>query len=217
MRLYSKILGMLLLCGVGFVAHGQSQRSSVAPKEEYYIMHDSQMDNLADPYMPKLAVKSNLLYMASTTINGSLEFGLAKHWSMDLTAAYNPFKLQNEGTNQVWFVQPELRYWLCQRFERHFVGLHGIYGAYNVGQVDFLTTTFKTHRYKGTAFGAGISYGYHAPIGRRWAVELSVGAGFMRLDYDKYRCVECDDYIGSKKVNYFGPTKAAITLVYMIK
>ncbi len=184
------------------------------PKTEYSFIPYDRMNKL---YMPKFGIKTNLLTWATTTPNAALEFSLAKKWTLDITAAYNPFQLEAGGINLLWYVQPELRYWFCQRFEKHFIGLHGIYGQYNIGDVDFLTTTFQDYRYKGWGAGAGISYGYHLPMAKRWAWEFTVGMGYVYLQYDKYRCYECDEYLGKKGKHYFGPTKAGISLIYMIK
>lgn len=32
-------------------------------------------------------------------------------------------------------VQPEFRYWLCERFNGHFFGVHGLGGEYNIAKV----------------------------------------------------------------------------------
>ncbi len=168
-------------------------------------------------YLPQAAFKFNALYGATAMPNISVEFGLGRKWTFDATIAFNPFKLSREGINRIWFTQPELRYWPCQRFEKHFVGLHGIYGQYNIGQLNFLPPTFHEHIYKGYAVGAGVSYGYHLPIGGRWSMEFSVGLGYIYLDYDKFLCQGCDQFIGRKSNHYVGPTKAAVSFIWMIK
>jgi hypothetical protein len=210
--------GKIILLLVAFLAtQARAQKSPIAPKREVYIVRGSEVDDLRVPYLPKLAVQTNLLYWAAATPNVALEFGLAKRWSVALGAAYNPFQLQKGGTNQIWFTQPEFRYWFCQRFENHFVGVHAIYGGFNIGQVGFLSDTLVDHRYKGAAYGAGIAWGYHLPTRGRWAWEFSLGAGYVVVDYDKYNCAECDDLEESKKHRWLGPTKAAVTLMYIIK
>ena len=40
----------------------------------------------------KIALKSNLLYDATTTMNLGLEFGLARKWTLDVPVNYNPWK-----------------------------------------------------------------------------------------------------------------------------
>ena len=47
-------------------------------------------------YGQKFAVKSNLLYDATATINLGVEVGLAKKWSLDLSGNYNGWKLGDE-------------------------------------------------------------------------------------------------------------------------
>jgi len=180
-----------------------------------YIL--SPYERTTNQYLPKIGIKTNLLYLATASPNLSVEFGLAPKWTLDASVVFNPFQLQKGGVNRFWFVQPEVRYWFCQRFEKHFIGLHGIYGRFNIGEVDFLTTTFKDHRYRGWGGGAGISYGYHLPVAKRWALEFTVGAGVVYYEYDKFRCYGCDQFEGRKTGMYFGPTKAGISLIYMIK
>jgi len=168
-------------------------------------------------YLPKFAIKTNLLYLATTSLNVAAEFALAPKWTFDASVVYNPFRLQKGGINQFWFVQPEARYWFCQRFERHFLGIHGIGGQFNIGNVAFLTETFEDHRYRGWGAGGGLSYGYHLPMGERWGWEFTLGVGYVYLEYDKFRCHGCDELLGRKNRHYVGPTKAGISLIYMIR
>jgi hypothetical protein len=210
---FLSIFTYTILCTV-FLA--SAQVSADMQQSDLVVVKSDGANVIEDPYLPKFAIKSNLLYMATTTMNASAEFGIGRRWTADLSVGYNPFKLQEVGMNQLWFAQPELRYWFCQRFERHFIGLHAIYGEYNIGPVTFLTDTFKQYRYKGRSVGAGISWGYHTPISKRWALETSLGVGYVKLDYDKHDCYECDKIVESRDRNYFGPTKAAVSLIFMI-
>lgn len=52
--------------------------------------------NTANSYAQKVAVKTNLLYDATTTMNLGLEIGLGKKWSLDLSGNYNPWKFDDE-------------------------------------------------------------------------------------------------------------------------
>ena len=84
-----------------------------------------------------IAVKTNLLYWSSTTPNLSLEFGLGKRTTLDLTGAYNPWTLNKDKNKKIkhWMVMPEFRYWLCERYNGHFFGLHSGYAFYNISGV----------------------------------------------------------------------------------
>lgn len=73
------------------------------------------------------------------------------------------------------------------------------------------------YRYEGWGAGGGISYGYSFYLGKRWSLEANIGVGYVRLHYDKYDCVKCGEKVGTESRNYFGPTKAGISLIYIIK
>ena len=105
--------------------------------------------NTANSYAQKVAVKTNLLYDATTTMNLGLEIGLGKKWSLDLSGNYNPWKFDDETRLRHWGVQPELRYWLCEKFNGHFLGLHGHYAKYNVGGMSFLSDTWSATAIRG--------------------------------------------------------------------
>ena len=168
-------------------------------------------------YAQRVAIKSNLLYDATTTMNLGLEIGLAPKWSLDLSANYNPWKFNDETRLRHWGVQPEFRYWFCEKFKGHFLGLHGHYAKYNMGGMSFLSDNMEHHRYQGHLWGAGISYGYQWLLSARWSMEAVLGVGYARLDHSKYPCVTCGSLQKSGKKNYFGPTKAAINIIYIIK
>ena len=163
--------------------------------------------NTGNSYAQKVAVKTNLLYDATTTMNLGLEIGLGKKWSLDLSGNYNPWKFDDET---------RLRYWLCEKFNGHFLGLHGHYAKYNVGGMSFLSDNMERHRYQGHLWGGGISYGYQWLLGSRWSMEAVLGVGYARLDHSKYPCATCGSLQKSEKKNYFGPTKAAINILYMV-
>ena len=169
----------------------------------------------------KWAVKTILLYDATSTLNLGVEFGLGQRWTLDISGNYNPWTFSGNRKMKHWLVQPEVRWWSCTRFSGHFVGLHAHGGGYNWGGMLPWAirpgSDLRDHRYQGWLVGAGVSYGYHWVLGNRWGLEATVGVGYAYLDYDKYPCAKCGRKIGSASEHYFGPTKAGITLIFMIK
>ena len=172
-------------------------------------------------YLPAWAVKTNLLYDATRTLNLGVEFGLARRWTLDVSGNYNPWTFSENRKMKHWLVQPEVRWWSCTRFSGHFMGLHALGGGYNWGGMlpwgIRPGAGLRGHRYQGWLVGAGVSYGYHWVLGNRWGLEATVGAGYAYLDYDKYPCAKCGRKIGRETQHYFGPTKAGITLIFMVK
>ncbi len=103
--------------------------------------------SVQESYAQKWAVKSNLLYDATASINLGVETALAKKWTFDLSGNWNPFEFSDNKKWKHWFVQPEVRYWTCNRFGGHFFAAHLWGGQYNVGNIsglpDFLGTNFS--------------------------------------------------------------------------
>ena len=173
----------------------------------------------------QVAVKTNLLYGAYTaTPNMGLEIRLAKASTLDIGVGYNPWNLNGSTANNKklvhWLGQVEYRHWLCQRFTGHFFGVHALGTQFNIAGHELpllLEKGSKNYRYQGYGYGGGISYGYNFFLGKRWGLEATIGMGYARLHYDKYDCVKCGAKIGADVKNYFGPTKAGISLVYIIK
>lgn len=166
----------------------------------------------------KVAVKTNLLYDVTTTLNLGAEFRLAPKWTLDVSGNYNPFHFKNDKKMKHWLVQPEARYWLCEAFNGHFFALHALGGQFNVAGMDLgIFPSFKNNRYQGWMVGAGIGYGYQFVLGKHWNLGFEIGAGWIHADYDKYECPHCGEWKGSDKKDYFGVTKAAVSLIYIIK
>ncbi len=168
-----------------------------------------------------LAIKNNLLYDATTTLNLGVEIGFGEKTSLEVMGGYNPWTLNKTDHKKIKhvMVMPEFRYWFCENFNGHFVGAHTGYAFYNIGgvQLPHIAKPMKEHRYQGWATGLGIAYGYQWVIGKRWNLEASIGAGWVYTRYDKYQCVECGRFRGTDDYHYFGPTKAAISFIYIIK
>lgn len=173
----------------------------------------------------QVSVKTNALYGAYTyTPNLGLEFGLGHKSTLDLGAGYNFWKKDGTADNNKklvhWLAQAEYRYWTCQKFNGHFFGIHALGTQYNISQHE-LPLLFgkgsKDYRFQGWGAGGGISYGYQWILGKRWNLEANIGVGYVYLQYDKYECKKCGTKLGSEHRNYFGPTKAGISLIYIIK
>lgn len=171
----------------------------------------------------ELALKTNLIADALLNPNLGIEAGLAPKWSLDVTAELNAWTLSHDRRWKHWVIQPELRYWLCDRLAGHFLGLHVQGGQYNIGGIDgmvnFLGTDarkLRDTRYQGWFAGAGIAYGYAWILNLHWNLEAEIGIGYAYTRYDRFRCAGCGKKIESDKAhNYVGPTKVALNLVYV--
>jgi hypothetical protein len=177
-----------------------------------------------------VAVKTNLLTYATTTLNLGLEIELSPKWTLDLPVNYNnwgvfvPGVFESNSKVRISMIQPEARYWFCQKFYGHFVGLHGFLGDISmVG--DFAKMGLEDNRRYVTDsfYGAGLSYGYHWMINKRLSIEATFGIGHVSGKYvectDKPKCTYEGDKNSKSDVDlpFIVPTKAGVSLIYIIK
>lgn len=170
-----------------------------------------------------VALKSNLFYDATSTVNVGVETRLAPKWTLDVSGNLNAWRFSQGKQWRHWLLQPEARYWLCNPYAGHFFGAHLLGGQYNFGHLnmDFNLlgsdlSKLKDYRYQGWFAGLGIAYGYTWILDRHWNLEAEIGVGYAFTRYDKFECVDCGKRVESGRThNYVGPTKAAINLVYV--
>ena len=172
---------------------------------------------------PGFALKTNLLYGAATlTPNIGVEIGIGRKTTLEIAGGWNPWKLKGSfGDNKKLvhrYIRPEFRWWTCERFNGHFFGIHAIGANFNVSQYDIPFLDFKKeYRYQGNALGGGLTYGYSLMISPVVSLEFSIGAGVLWLDYDRYDCEKCAEEKQSFTKTRFAPTKAGISLVFILK
>lgn len=163
------------------------------------------------------AIKTNLLYDLTATINLGVEFRVSDRNTIDIPFNYNAW--QFKGGDRKWkhfLVQPEFRWWLDRPFRGHFFGVHAHYALYNVKGLPF-SDNMRAHRYEGHIGGIGASYGYQWDLGRHWGMEATIGLGYAYVRYDKYECQRCSAVIKSGDRHWVGPTKLGVSLIYRIK
>lgn len=178
----------------------------------------------------KVAIKTNALYWATATPNVGMEFAMADRWTFELEGGYNPWTLNSENNMKVkhWLVSPEVRYWFCESFLGHFIGINANYSQFNVAghpllpvffnlSSDVPETDLRTSRIEGWAAGAGLTYGYAFPIARRWNLELTGGFGIWYSEYDQYESRKCGLFQQAVQKYALGPTALGISFIYMIK
>ncbi len=171
------------------------------------------------PPRPLFALKTNLLYDLAATPNVELEVPMGD----------GRFSIMGEYTFPWWRTRNnancwqavhgglEPRVWFGNREKKplltgHFIGVYG-----NVGKFDL---EYKSEGYQCELFwSAGATYGYVLPVNRSLRFEFSLSAGFFRAPYKYYKGVENDTILALQYpgiYSWFGPTKAKISLVWLI-
>ena len=169
-----------------------------------------------------VGIKTNFVGDGFLSPNLGIEFGLAPKWTMDITGQVNFWDVNDQKWKH-WLVQPEFRYWFCERFAGNFLAFHAIGGEYNFARiknnVNILGSDFSKLtdlRYQGWGAGLGIAYGHSWILGMHWNLEVELGVGWIYTRYDVFPCVDCGSKLESDMDHhYIGPTKAAVSLVYL--
>ncbi|MFV0327340.1 MAG: DUF3575 domain-containing protein [Bacteroides xylanisolvens] len=169
-------------------------------------------------YSQVVGIKTNVVTDAMKIINLGAEIGLSKKLTLDLYANYNPWKYKDQKMMKMLAFQPELRYWFCDKFNGHFVGFHVHGGVYQAAAIEMpwgIWPELEDHRFKGNFYGAGLSYGYQWILGKHWNLEGNIGVGYARVKYEQFECMTCGAKVSEGHKNYVGPTKAAVSLIYL--
>ena len=170
---------------------------------------------------PLLALKTNLLFDAALMPNVEIEVPVGKRWSVNGEYAFPWWQFdRGKYCMQVLMGGLERRYWLGSRKSRedrevltgHFLGLYAGGGKYDL--------QWGEKGYQGEFFiAAGVSYGWATRIARHLHLEFNIGIGLLRTDYRHYHAR--DNYQTllwqeNGKYTWFGPTKAKISLVWLL-
>ncbi len=161
----------------------------------------------------------NSLPVVDGAINVGGAYSLGDKYTIDLSGAVRPWARSEKSVNKYWGVKPELRYWMCQKFNGSFFGLFVTGSQFNIGGKKLPFGFFpdvEKYRFEGWSTGGGISYGYHFVLNRQWNLEASIGAGYTYYDYTQYRCpLLCARVLRDDCYHYWGINSASLSLVYL--
>ena len=172
-----------------------------------------------------MAVKTNLLYDAALIPNLGVEFYMKDGWSIGADWMYGWWK--KDRIHWYWHAYGGdlvVRKWLGRKAEEKPLQGHHL-GVY----AQVLTYDFETggRGYMGgkpggtlfdrAHFGVGLEYGYSHPIAKRLNLDFAIGIGYLGGKCYEYLPVD-NHYVWqtTKQRRWFGPTKAEVSLVWLI-
>ena len=163
--------------------------------------------------------ETNLLYDALLMPSLEAEYRFNDRWTVNLEGEIAWWK--NDGKHkyyQLATISPEVRWWFGQQknnpWHGHYLGLFGGFSWFDLEN--------KENGYQGEAEIAGLSYGYMFPIARRLSLEAGLGLGYLHSKYEEYEPVPHMGgthyvYLQTKRVDYFGPLKLKLALVWHLQ
>lgn len=169
-----------------------------------------------------LGLKTNLLYDALVVPNVGAEIYLGRGWSLAAGWMYTWLRSDRRHRyHRIYGGDLEARRWLSygrKPLTGHHVGLYAQMLTYDLewGGRGYLGDRWS--------YGGGVAYGYSAPIGRRLNIDLTLGIGYLGGKYYEYvpkgwceeHHRECYLWQATKQRHWFGPTRAEVSLVWLI-
>lgn len=172
-----------------------------------------------------MAVKTNMLYDVLAVPNIGVEFYLGGDWSIGANWMYAWWKNDRKHWySRVYGGDIAVRKWLGRKAkEKPLTGHHlGVYGQvltydFETGGKGHMAGTPGGSLFDRANWAAGLEYGYSLPIARKLNIDFTVGVGYMGGKYHEY--VPADGHYvwqATKRRRWFGPTKAEISLVWLL-
>lgn len=190
-----------------------SDSISVLPAPEEIT--DTVVPTSSSPFY--MALKTNLLYDTSLVPNLGVEFYLGKGWSVAANWMYAWWK--SDRKHNYWRTyggDMEIRRWFGKKtMEKPLTGHHiGFYGQIITYDFELGGRGYLGNRW---SYGAGVSYGYSHPVGKQLNLDFTLGIGYLGGEYKEYIPVG-NFYVwqATRQRRWFGPTKAEISLVWLI-
>lgn len=205
--------------------------------EEPETAEEFTMDELTIPEPPAMtiaplgpksyyfALKTNMLFDAMLIPNLGAEFYLGKNVSLYGDWMYGWW--DNDRRHRYWRIyggELGARWWFGSKAEaKPLTGHHlGVYCGALTFDFEMGGTGYMGGKPGGTLWdrclvNAGIEYGYSLPIGKRLNIDFTIGIGCLAGNYIKYFPFDNDYYREKEyKMRFVGPTKAEISLVWLI-
>lgn len=173
----------------------------------------------------QVAVKTNMLYDLALVPNIGIEFHLGRGWTVGASWMHAWWK--NGRAHNYWRIyggELDVRKYFGSRAERkpltgHHLGLYlqALTYDFELGGKGYMGGKPGGTLFDKASYGAGLEYGYSLPVARRLNIDFGIGIGYFGGEYRVYDPLDTH-YVWkeTKHRHWFGPTKAEVSLVWLI-
>ena len=170
-------------------------------------------------------IRTNMLYDALLVPNLGAEFYLGKNWSVVGNWKYGWWKKdRRQWYWRIYGGDIAIRKWFGKAAQKkpltgHHLGVYGQIFTYDfeVGGRGYMGGVPGGTLWDKMNYIAGLEYGYSLPIRSRLNIDFSIGVGYWGGIYYEYLPMDnCYVWQATKQRHWFGPTKAEISLVWLI-
>ena len=170
-------------------------------------------------------IRTNMLYDAAAVPNIGVEFYLGGNISVGANWQYAWWK--TDRRHRYWRTyggDVNVRWWFgSAAHEKPLTGHHlGVYGQVLTYDFEWGGKGYLGGKPGGTLWdkmnwGVGLEYGYSLPVAKHFNIDFTLGVGYLTGEYQEYLPVDgCYVWQATKQRHWFGPTKAEISLVWLI-
>lgn len=210
-------LFFVLLFG-GATMHAQGDTTEVATTSHEAMAHDA-----GHPF--HMSLKTNMLYDALAVPNVSAEVYLGRGWSASAGWMYGWWS--SDSRHRYWRVyggDVAIRKWLGARaaakpLTGHHIGVYAQMFTYDFewGGKGYMGGKPGAALWDRMNYAVGLEYGYSVPVARRLNIDFGLGLGYWGGTYYEYQPLD-GHYVWqrTRRRNWIGPTKAEMTLVWLI-
>lgn len=172
-----------------------------------------------------MSVKTNMLYDVLAVPNIGVEFYLGRNWSVGGNWMYGWWDISDR--HRYWRVYGgdiAVRKWIGRKAEEkpltgHHIGIYGQVFTYDFewGGKGYMGGEPGQTLWNNANYAAGVEYGYSLPIAKRLNIDFTIGVGYWGGKYYEYTPLDGHDvWQVTKQRHWFGPTKAEISLVWLL-
>ena len=172
-----------------------------------------------------MAMRTNMLFDVLLLPNIGLEFYLGKRWSVAANWMYGWWN--NDRRNWYWRAYGgdiAIRKWLGKAAEEktltgHHIGIYTQIFTYDfeTGDRGYMGGKPGGAIWNKMNYAMGAEYGYSLPIARKLNIDFTLGVGYWGGIYHEYK-PQAGYYVwkATKERRWIGPTKAEISLVWLL-
>ena len=157
-------------------------------------------------------MRTNLAADAFTVANLGAECSLSSNWTIGLDVTFSPWDITSTKKLRTLLLLPEARYYFKTDYNWFYVGAHAHCGFYNVAWDG--VTHYQDKDGNTPLWGAGLSAGVVIPFGEHFGMDINLGAGYARLEYDEFYNLENGAKYTTTTKDWWGPTRAGISIYY---
>lgn len=172
-----------------------------------------------------MGLKTNMISDVLLIPNLGVEFYLGGNYSLVANWMYAWWK--NDNSHKYWRIYGgdiAVRRWFGREaaskpLTGHHLGLYAQTLTYDFLWNDkgYMAGEPGGNIFDRATFATGVEYGYSLPIAKRLNLDFTLGVGYMWGKYYEYKPIDnCYVWQATKKRHFFGPTKAEVSLVWLL-